>query len=236
MMAMVREINERHLPSLDGRIDASLRVTCASCPAGRLDPRPLSDLLESVYETDGIDATIARYQELRERYYGGDAYDFRPQVLVGLATALADQGAMDDAIELAATNADANPEAKWTRGAWLELVLEQTLDAEGVDQSLKKLNELAPTLPEETIGPGLLNSLGWRLNRTEREAKGHAILEANHARFPEEYEPLESLAFIRASSGRAEEAFALLEGWLVTHPDHDRARHLLVNLREKHGQ
>lgn len=234
MMAMVREINAR-LATLDERIDPALEVTCATCHAGRADPRPLPDVLWNAYESGGIGTAEARYRELRERYFGSDAYDFRVHVLPRIALRMADGGAIDDAIALAGLNAEINPEDAWAEQAWVALKLEKTIDAEGTEAALAELDRLAPSLGPATLTPPLLDSLAWRLNRSERVKQGHALIEANYERFPNEYRAIESLAFIRADTGRGEEAFALLERWLDANPDHARARRLLVNLRSKAG-
>lgn len=233
MMAMTRAINSDYLGKLKTRIDSSFEVTCATCHAGRLDPRPLPEVLWSVYEQDGIDATSAKYRELRERHFGSDAYDFRVHVLPGLAKYMADNGTLDDAITLAALNAELHSEDASARQSWISLKLEHTVDRDGVEAALAELEKMAPTLAEGVLTPALLDGLAWRLNRTRREPAGHALIEANFARFPGEYRALESMAFILADTDREDEAFALLEGWLEKNPDHARARRLLTNLRDK---
>ncbi len=67
--------------------------------------------------------------------------------------------------------------------------------------------------------------------RSNRETQARAILEANVERNPDEYVPLESIAWVLADSGESERAFALLEECLERFPDHARARQLLINLR-----
>ena len=109
MMAMVDEINGKHRARLESRVKPALKVTCYSCHAGRTDPRPLPDVLRVAYDQGGFEALAARYQELRERYFGGDAYDFRVRTLSGMAFELADDGAFDDAIALAELNTEAHP-------------------------------------------------------------------------------------------------------------------------------
>ena len=117
-----------------------------TCHAGRTDPRPLPEALWAAYETEGIEGTTKRYHELRERYFGGDAYDFRVHVLPSVAVRLADQGALDDAIAL---------------------MLERTIDEQGVDAALTELTKLEPTLAADVVTPELLDSLAWRLNRSD---------------------------------------------------------------------
>lgn len=233
MMAMVSAINAEYLPSLKTRVDSSLQVTCTTCHAGRKDPRPLPAVLWVAYEDGGVDGATKKYHELRERYYGGDAYDFRVHVLPRIAVAMADQGAIDDGIALAALNADVYPEVAYAKRAWVALKLERTIDTDGVEAALAELKEMEPSLGSDVVTPGLLDSMAWRLNRSDREAQGHALIEANYAKFPNEYLAIESMVFIlSADSDRKEEAFAMLERWLDENPDHARARRLLINLRE----
>ena len=85
MVAMTADINAS-IPSavLKSAGDSTL-VTCATCHRGVADPRPLGDILTRAVEDEGIDAALARYRDLRARYYGRDAYDFSESVLVGVA-------------------------------------------------------------------------------------------------------------------------------------------------------
>jgi tetratricopeptide (TPR) repeat protein len=231
MLAMVRAINDEYLPQLESRVDADLRVTCETCHAGRTDPRPLPTVLWAAYEAGGMDSVETRYRVLRDRYFGGDAYDFRVGVLVGVAVRMANQGAIDDAIALAALNAEVYPDVPSSQRAWVQLRLERTVDAEGIGPALRELDELESGLRPDVLSPGLLNNLGWRLMRSDREDQAVALFEANYERFPDDYLPIESMAFIWSDSDRPERAFEILEEWLQKHPDHDRARQLLVNLR-----
>jgi hypothetical protein len=231
MMAMVKAINEDHLATLPERLDRSFEVSCTTCHAGRVDPRPLPTVLWETYEDDGIDGVVETYRDLRERYFARDAYDFRIGVLPRVATHMADGGRIDDAIALAALNVEVHPDSAAAKRAWIALTLERVVDAEGTDAALAALARMEPTLAPGVVSPSLLDGLAWRLNRSERAEHGHALIVANRARFPDEYIPLESLAFVLADTDRMDEALALLEAWLATHPEHARARRLLVNLR-----
>lgn len=231
MMAMTKAINEKHLSTLQGRVDPSFRVSCMTCHTGRTDPRPLVDVLWSTYETDGIEATSEKFRNLRERYLGSKAYDFRAHLLPGLALYMANQGKIDDAIELMAVNVEANPESASAKRKWISLRLERIVEQKGVEEALAELERIEPKLEPGVVTPALLDLVAWRLNRTDRETQGHALIAANLAKFPEEYIPHESMAFVLADTERMEEALALLEKWIESHPDHDRAKRLLINLR-----
>ncbi len=233
MMAMVKAINEEHLPQLPSRIDPTFEVSCTTCHAGRLDPRPLPTVLWETYERDGIDATTQQYRALRDRYFGRDSYDFRLGVLRNIALRMADQGAMEDAITLARTSVDVHPDETFPKQAWIALQLEHIIDTQGVNEALAELDHMQTTIEPGMIGPGLLDALAWRLIRSERESAGHALIEANYKRFPETYRATESMAFMLADTDRMPQAIQLLENWLNKHPDDVNAQRVLVNLREE---
>ena len=233
MMAMVREINQRHLSSLDARIDESFEVSCYTCHAGRTDPRPLDVVLWQDYEAGGLDSLTARYHQLRERYFAGDAYDFRVNTLLGLSSQMAGRGAFDDAVALADLNANTFDDVPGARGAWLQLVLLRATFTRGVDAALRELDSIAPTLPPEVLTVGVLNSVAWTVYRQDRREDGVRFMRRNYEMFPGEYIPLESLVFTTFEDGDREEAFRMLQSWLDDHPDHDRARRLMVNLRNR---
>lgn len=229
MMAMTRDVNASlsHLPS---RLDATYRVTCFTCHAGRSDPRPLSLVIMAAYEAGGVDSAAAHYGMLRRRYFGSDAYDLRVGALADLALRLADRSALDDAVTLAALERDVYPDSAAATRSWLRLVLEQKLNREGVQAALAHLDSSSSGLPAGTWTPGLLDAFGWRVFRQDRKADATAIIRRNLAKFPEEYIPNESMAFILDEAGDRAAARRILEQWLAKHPDHARARRLLVNL------
>ena len=231
MLAMVQAINDEYLERLDHRLDEGFTVTCATCHAGRTDPRPLPNVLWAAYEAGGIDSATARYRGLRERYFGSDAYDFRVSVLPAIAMRMANNGTIDDAIALAALNIEANPGVASAEAAWAVFRMERIIDEEGVDAALVELQRMESEISTEAMSPGLLDGLGWRLWRSDRQPQAIAIIEANYLRFPDEYVPNESMAFILSDQGEQDRAEAILERWLEKYPDHARARRLLTNMR-----
>lgn len=230
MMAMVQSINEQYLTRLDHRIDASFQVSCFTCHRGLTDPRPLFDVLWSEYEAHGIDRAVARYQELRSRYLGTSAYDFSASILLGLATRMSSRGAFDDAAELSKVNAETHEDDPSALHGWIGFRLERTVHVHGVEQALAEFETLESELAAGAVNYEVLDWLGWRLRRQDRKADGEAVLRRNREKFPGEYIPLESVAFVLDDSGETAAAVHLLEQWLEQHPDHDRARRLIINL------
>lgn len=227
MMAMVQSINQQHLTQLEERIDSTFQVTCQSCHKGRTDPRPLGQVILAAYEAGGIDSAVSRYRALRERYLGSDAYDFRVSVLTSVATELSTRKAFDDAIALAGLNAEVHPEDAGAAIVRVRLVLERTASTEGIEAALAQFDEM----DAEVVHPFVLDWLGWRLRRQGREMEGNVALRRNLEKFPDDYVPNESVAFILDDGGDKAGAVRLLEAWLERHPDHARARRLLVNIR-----
>lgn len=233
MMSMVDEINSTHLEKFGTRIDSTYRVDCMSCHLGRTDPRPLPDVLTGTYEEQGIGATVEQFKALQEQYEGSQAYDFRAGTLSRVANGLARDGKVDDAIVLARLNVEVLPESVSAWQGLLFIEMEQAVHAGGVDAVLALLDSRESEAAPGSVTNGLIDALAWRLIRSERESLGHALVDANVERYPGEYRPLESKAFVLDSTDRKEEAIALLEGWIAGHPDHSRAKNLLVNLQEE---
>ena len=108
MMRMVEEINRR-LDTLPERTAQGLRVTCGTCHRGVARPMPLSALMADVAQTSGADSAATTYRNLRQRYYGSDAYDFSEPSLNVAAFRLARAGKFDEALRLLKMNAEQFP-------------------------------------------------------------------------------------------------------------------------------
>ncbi|MHC4976323.1 MAG: hypothetical protein ACYTF7_06920, partial [Planctomycetota bacterium] len=138
----------------------------------------------------------------------------------------------ENAIAVAQLNVDSLPEDISAWRTLLILEMDMRIDAEGVGFALAYMDSMKQAAAEGAIGFRLLDSLAWRLNRSERAEAGYAIIDANYERHPGVYVPLESKAFILRRQGKLDEAIALLEGWIADNPDHARAKNLLVNMKE----
>src|SRR5262245_3259830 len=87
MMEMTHELNEKYIGTLEDHSDPPIRVQCITCHHGIANPRQLADVLKLAYAHGGVDSTRARYNALRDRYYGRAVYDFGevPLADVGIA-------------------------------------------------------------------------------------------------------------------------------------------------------
>ena len=75
MLLMVQEINRR-IDSLPGHTQG-LTVTCRTCHRGVSKPIPLSQIIADAAIVSGADSALRAYAALKQRYAGGDSYDFR---------------------------------------------------------------------------------------------------------------------------------------------------------------
>ena len=142
MMRMVQEINGTLLPAT-GRED-SLEVGCRTCHHGLSQPQSLHDLLAEEVEQNGAAAAIARYRELREEYYGRDAYDFGPQALNGLAEQLArTQQDAETGLALVRLNLEFHPDSHYTHFV-LGGLLAAGGDRDGAAASIRHAIKLDP--------------------------------------------------------------------------------------------
>ena len=69
--------------------------------------------LTDVYETAGIDSTVARYTLLHGRFYGAGSYDFSERSLNELGATLLEKGRNDDAIRILQLNVQQNPNSSF---------------------------------------------------------------------------------------------------------------------------
>lgn len=236
MLQMVADINGRHLAGIEDRVAPDLEVTCYTCHAGRTDPRELPEILWAAYDTGGIEQLVSEYQSLRDRYYGADAYDFRPHVLDGISTELADRDSFSDALTLARLNSEVHPTVPDARANWLRIKLEQTESERGVEAALTEFATFKATEPSDVVSYGLLDWMGWRLWLKDRKDVATRIFETNLSEFPNDYLPHESMASVLRASGDWDGAFGLYEDWLGRNPDHAMARRQLTNLRARHAR
>jgi hypothetical protein len=111
MIRMTAELNTKWVSQVKSEQETRVQVSCATCHHGKPVPRTLQDVLGATIAQRGVAAATGQYRELREKFYGRDAYDFGEQSLNGLAEALADQNKMADAIALLELNAEFHPKS-----------------------------------------------------------------------------------------------------------------------------
>jgi hypothetical protein len=142
MLLMVRAINGDHLAKL-GRADVS-KVECATCHRGIPKPTVLDTLLGSIVKEKGVEAAVARYRELRGRWYGSAAYDFSEKALNVLSQRLLLEGRAKDAQALVELNLEHGAKGSWTHTLLSDASLAAG-DKPGAIAALKKALEIEPS-------------------------------------------------------------------------------------------
>lgn len=138
MMRMTATINE----TIDGLDPPRSSVTCMTCHRGTEKPRSTVEEMEIAAAGADPAAALARFRELRERYYGSHSYDFTEAVLLTYGERLApsDPAAAETIVE---ANLTWFPESLRT---WLTLgqLRSATGNAGGARAALDRALELAP--------------------------------------------------------------------------------------------
>ncbi len=110
MMRMVDAINNTHLPQTGKETAELVNVTCVTCHRGQSKPRSLEDVLSEAVVASGTEAALAKYRELRQRYYGSATFDFSAGTLIRLASQLAAAEMNPAAIAFLELNTELYPE------------------------------------------------------------------------------------------------------------------------------
>jgi tetratricopeptide (TPR) repeat protein len=130
----------------DGLPGAPVRVLCRSCHRGLPIPLQLADVVTAAATSGGsATAGLAKYNELRAKYYGGQEYDFRENSLVTVATRALAAKKPDEAIQYLQKNLEYFPKSAPTYAA-----MAQAKSAKGDTQGAIKDLETAATLDPQS--------------------------------------------------------------------------------------
>jgi tetratricopeptide (TPR) repeat protein len=113
MMAMTRDINAKIEAATGAPSTPVTQVECITCHRGIPIPRQLSDILTQTLKNQGVEAAIAQYKDLRNRYYGSAAYDFTDATMINIAQPIATRRP-DDALALLNAQLEFNPKSAKT--------------------------------------------------------------------------------------------------------------------------
>jgi tetratricopeptide (TPR) repeat protein len=147
MLDMVKHINEEHLADVPERPEPHVVVRCETCHRGVARPRLLSDELALYLADSGLTAAVRRYRDLRSRYSGSAAYDFRELPLVDLARSEARARRTENALGLLQLAAEFFPNSGLTPAARGDVYLERG----DTTQALASYREALAK--DSTIGP-----------------------------------------------------------------------------------
>ena len=111
MMLLSREINSK-LPETIGKVpEATTRVGCATCHRGVPIPKQIADVVSDAASAGGAAAGLAKFRELREKFYGGQSYDFTENGLLAPAQRAIAANKPDDALAYLQANLDYYPKS-----------------------------------------------------------------------------------------------------------------------------
>jgi hypothetical protein len=140
MMMLAREINTK-LPEAVGKsADATTRVGCATCHRGVPIPKQITDI---VTDAGAPTAGLAKYKELRDKFYGGQSYDFSEGSLVAIAQRANQANKADDALAYLNANLEYYPKSSRTY-VTIATVKNAKGDKPGAIAALEKAVELDP--------------------------------------------------------------------------------------------
>lgn len=232
MIDMVEAINGRHLAGLAARIEPRLDVECFTCHRGVTEPRRLQDALLEAHAAAGLDSTIARYRELRDRYYGRAAYDFGEVALVDVANRVSAEANLADAVRLHALNVEMNPESRFARQQHAIAALRHAFTEDGVGGGIVRYRELRDAYGADAFPPFVFGQVGEALLREGRAGEAVALHRLTVEAHPELAAAHAALGDALAAAGEVEAAIESYERALELDPDH---RHSAERLRELRG-
>jgi len=143
MMVFARELNEK-LPAVVGKsANDTTRVGCATCHRGVPIPKPITDIMTEAAANGGAPAGIAKFKELREKFYGGQSYDFSETTFITMAQRANAASKYDDALAYLQANLDYYPKSTRTYVVMTQMKSAKG-DKAGAIQALEKAIELDP--------------------------------------------------------------------------------------------
>src|SRR5215813_13517943 len=125
MLRMLGDINS-HLKKITPSGEKRVNMWCHTCHAGRPRPATLDEEMSWAYSKGGITAALARYRELREKYYGRAGYDFSERSLDSIGSELLGKKENEAAIAVLKENTVQFPKSA---NAWESLA--EAYDAAG---------------------------------------------------------------------------------------------------------
>jgi hypothetical protein len=143
MMTLAREINTKLPEAIGKSADATTRVGCATCHRGVPIPKQITDIVTDAAANGGATAGLAKFKELREKFYGGQSYDFSEGGLIAIAQRANAAGKSDDALAYLTANLEYYPKSSRTYQT-MAAVKNGKGDKTGAVAALEKAVELDP--------------------------------------------------------------------------------------------
>jgi hypothetical protein len=146
MLQMVDSLNRVVLPNLPGLAGSPIRMECKTCHRGAPRPYLLTQLLERVRDSAGIEAAVVRYRELRQNLGMAGRFDFGEWEMNLWAERLAKAGRASDAITVYQLNLEFFPQSGSILGALGQLY--EPIDRTRAIEFYERVLMVAPRNPE----------------------------------------------------------------------------------------
>ena len=143
MMLLAREINAKMPEAVGKGADATTRVGCATCHRGVPIPKQITDIMTDSASTGGTTAGLAKFKELREKFYGGQSYDFSEVTMITMAQRANTANKYDDALVYLNANLEYFPKSARTYSS-IGQMKNAKGDKAGAIAALEKAVELDP--------------------------------------------------------------------------------------------
>ena len=163
MLQMIATINHDFISKVPAITqepqEATIPVQCVTCHHGLAQPRTLLAVLSASMEKDGQEKTIALYNELRTKYYGGAQYDFGETTLNQLTESLLAKQKKAEALAIEELNFSANhPDSMWSYH-----MLAQTHQANGqIDKAIADYRKVLKLHPDDRWAREQIESLSGK--------------------------------------------------------------------------
>jgi len=125
MIQLVRDINENISDLFPNSDEPPITVTCATCHRGQAKPEMIEDVVLQTLHDEGLDQSVTKFRELRERYYGGYTFDFSERVLMRIAEDLGGRNELDAAMMFVNLNLEYFPQSSGTYVLRAQVLTEQ---------------------------------------------------------------------------------------------------------------
>jgi tetratricopeptide (TPR) repeat protein len=142
MMAMTLDLNAK-IAAVTGKPPSELtRVACITCHRGVPIPTQLNELVTRSVLQKGSAAAVDQFRDLREHFYGHQAYDFSEDTLINVANQIS-QARPADAIALLKLNLEYYPKSSRSYVA-MAFANTRQLDDTAAMANLEKALEIDP--------------------------------------------------------------------------------------------
>lgn len=231
MMKMTQAINDSYLTKLEDRGKPEVAVKCVTCHRGAAKPRMLQDVLQTAYDTGGLDSTVARYHALRDRYYGRFTYDFSDVPLADAAGQIRQAGHPEDALRLQSLNVEMNPTSGFAKRQHAGMGIAQAFRSQGPDSGVAAVRAFRRRYGAEVVSEGLMNDVGYTLLGEKKNPEAIAAFKLNVADHPASGDAYDSLGEAYMANADWKLATAAYAKSLELDPSNDNAKKKLEEIK-----